>query len=352
MTPYVILTYLLLNTFLVNMRTYDLTYLIAKISVRCYLLLMGLVLLLTIARKRPSPFYHYLVAGAASMILFGLISSVVNVAAPGIFLLGAISWLMFGFFFDVIFFSAAIGYRIRQEYNEKEISLTQLMQKETELQQKEMEKLKAVYETREEERRRIARDLHDDMGSTLSSISIYSKVVHTYINTDKQKAEAFLDKIENASQMLQEHTHDLIWSLQTNYGETESIFKRMHKTAVDMLSSANVTAITEINEEELPALNIIAQKDCWLIFKEAINNVCKYSKASSCIVRIRQLNGSLEMCIADDGIGFSEPASGNGLVNMVARAKELGGECLIEGSKGNGTMVKVSLPMRQLTIDN
>jgi signal transduction histidine kinase len=126
----------------------------------------------------------------------------------------------------------------------------------------------------------------------------------------------------------------------------------MHKTAVDMLSSANVTAITEINEDELPALNIIAQKDCWLIFKEAINNVCKYSKASSCTVRIQQVNGSLEMCIADDGIGFSEPASGNGLVNMVTRAKELGGECLIEGSKGNGTMVRVSLPLHQLTTEN
>jgi signal transduction histidine kinase len=332
----------------VNTREYDLVYVIAKISVRCYLLIMGLVLLLTIVRKRPSPFYHYLIAGAASMILFGLISSVVNVLAPGAFLLGAIAWLMFGFFFDVVFFSAAIGYRIRQEYREREISMTQLMQKETELQQKEMEKLKLVYETREEERMRIARDLHDDMGSTLSSISIYSKVVHTYMNTDKQKAEVFLDKIESASQMLQEHTHDLIWSLQTNYGETESIFRRMQKTAVDMLSSANVTAITDINEDELPVLNLVAQKDCWLIFKEAINNVCKYSKALTCTVRIQQLNGCLEMCIADDGIGFSEPASGNGLVNMVARAKELGGECLIEGSKGNGTLVKVLLPVSVL----
>jgi membrane protein implicated in regulation of membrane protease activity len=77
------------------------------------------------------------------MILFGLISTVVNIIAPGAFLLCAISWLMFGFFSDVVFFSAAIGYRIRQEYREKEISLTQLMQKEAELQQKEMGKTKS-----------------------------------------------------------------------------------------------------------------------------------------------------------------------------------------------------------------
>ena len=348
MTPYLILTYILFNTYLTNFGESNTVYLIAKISIRCYLLIFGLFLLLTVIGKRPSPFYHYLFAGAVSMIFFGLISSVMNVVAPGAFLLGAISWLMFGFFTDVVFFSAAIGYRIRQEYKEKEISLTQLMQKEAELQQKEMEKLKAVYETREEERMRIARDLHDDMGSTLSSISIYGKVVHSYLNTDRKKAEDFLNKIEDASQMLQEHTHDLIWSLQTNYGETESIFKRMKKTAVELLSSANITPVTEIDETVLPSLNIGAQKDCWLIFKEAINNVCKYSKASACTVKIHQSGDSLEMLIMDDGIGFQRPVSGNGLNNMMTRAREIGGECMVEGCPGHGTLVKVLLPVKQL----
>jgi signal transduction histidine kinase len=161
-----------------------------------------------------------------------------------------------------------------------------------------------------------------------------------------KKAEDFLDKIENASQMLQEHTHDLIWSLQTNYGETESIFKRMQKTAVELLSSANITPVTEIDETTLPSLNIMAQKDCWLIFKEAINNVCKYSRASSCTVKILHVGDSIEMLIRDDGIGFEGTGSGNGLNNMKVRARELGGECLIEGSRGNGTLVKVLLPVR------
>jgi len=350
-TPYFITAYLIFNTIVINSdQITDTVYLTVKLTVRAYLLLLGLFMLLIVVRNRQSVFHRYIGAGAGSMIICGIVSSITSAFAPFSFAMGPLSWLMLGYFTDVIFFSAAIGYRIRQEYKEREESLKQLLLKEGELQQKELEKIKAVYETREEERIRIARDLHDDMGSTLSSISIYSKVVSTYLHTDKEKATEFLDKIQNNARQLMEHTTDLIWSLQTNYGEAESIFTRMQKTAVEMLSSANITAqIQMAPAADLPVLHIDAQKNCWLIFKEAVNNVCKYSQASVCSVSVTIDQQHLIIRICDDGIGFKNNKSGNGLKNMRSRAASMEGQCLIESSE-KGTTVMAMLPVEKISI--
>src|SRR4030095_5408448 len=113
-TPYVIISYLVINTILVNVEDEGVAYVVFKIAARAYLLLLGLLLLVSVLRRRRQGFYRYLGAGAISMIICGLMSSLLNLGQSGKWFFGAISWLMFGFFTDVIFFSAAIGYRIRQ----------------------------------------------------------------------------------------------------------------------------------------------------------------------------------------------------------------------------------------------
>jgi len=209
LTPYVILIYLLLNTVLENMDE-GYVYMISKIAARAYLLVLGLLLLLIVLRKRKSGFYKYLGAGAISMIVFGIISSVINIIRPETFLFGAISWLMFGFFTDVIFFSAAIGYRIRQEYDERERSLQAVILKDIELKEKELEKIKAIYETREHERSRIAQDLHDDIGATLSSIHVYSSVASRVLLSDQEKLLSALQQIKESSYQVMENMSDII----------------------------------------------------------------------------------------------------------------------------------------------
>ena len=283
------------------------------------------------------------------MIFFGLVSTVSMIIGITFFGLGPFHWLLVSFYIDVIFFSAALGYLIRQEYQQKESSLKQLLKSEAELQQKELEKMKAVYETREEERIRIARDLHDDMGSTLSSINIYSKVVSLYIENDTAKANEYLDKIKDNTAMLMENTTDLIWALQTNYGLSESIFKRMHDTGIQILSSANIQPHFSVTlPPQLPRLNLKAQKNCWLIFKEALNNVCKYSKAANCTVEIFADDATLLLSINDDGIGFKEIKEGNGFVNMRQRTEELEGKFNIESSAGIGTTISAKFNLHKI----
>jgi signal transduction histidine kinase len=301
-------------------------------------------------RQRNNLYYYYLAAAAIFMISFGVVSSISMVTGWRLFGWGPFYWLLISFFTDVIFFSAALGYLIRQEHLERENSLKQLLQKEAELQQKELEKMKAVYETREEERMRIARDLHDDMGSTLSSIGIYSKVVGSYMDSDKAKAAEYLEKIHDNTKLLMENTADLIWSLQSNYGQTESIFKRIQQTAVQLLSSANIVPHISIAGDQLPLLTIVAQKNIWLIFKEAMNNTCKYSAANNCSVIISMEDDKMILVINDDGIGFEHPRKGNGLVNMRQRTEELGGAFEIQSSQGNGTLVKAVFPVHKISV--
>lgn len=320
-------------------------------TIRVYLLLFGLVALLLLLRKRNNLYYYYLSAAAITMIFFGLISSISMMEQARILGWGPFYWLLISFFCDVIFFSAALGYLIRQEYLEREQSLKQLLQKEAELQQKELEKMKAVYETREEERMRIARDLHDDMGSTLSSIAIYSKVVGTYMSSDQQKANEYLEKIQDNTKSLMDTTADLIWSLQSNYGQTESIFKRMQQTAVQLLSSANIIPHIAMRPyEQLPSLTIAAQKNIWLIFKEALNNTCKYSRATNCSITIEVANDTLLLRISDDGIGISDRGNSNGLRNMQLRSEELGGNFSLETQPGKGTTINSLFPVRNISI--
>lgn len=312
-----------------------------KIIIRIYLLSFGLLFTLILWSKSKSLYYKYFFAAAVSMIFFGLLSSLSMIIGFRLFGLGPFYWLLISFYIDVIFFSAALGNLIRQEYQQRESSLKQLLKSEAELQHKELEKMKAVYETREEERTRIARDIHDDMGSTLSSIGIYSKVVASYIDSNKEKANEYLEKIQVNTAMLMENITDLIWSLQTNYGESESIFKRMQQTTIQNLSSVNIAAHFSMpDEKDLPRLNIPAQKNCWLIFKEALNNVCKYSKADNCKVLIRIDKEHLIMSVADDGVGFSKNNNGNGLVNMRERTEQLGGKFCMESGAGIGTTVE------------
>jgi signal transduction histidine kinase len=320
-----------------------------QIFIRTYLLILGLLSVFIVWKKRESTYHKYLFAAAVSMIFFGILSSVSMIFQFRFFDFGPFHWLLISFFVDVIFFSSALGYLIKIEYQQKEKSLSELFRKEAELQQMNLEKMKAVYETREEERMRIARDIHDDMGSTLSSIGIYSKVAASYLDSNKEKANEYLEKINENTRMLMENTTDLIWSLQTNYGESESIFKRIHSTAMHLLSSANITSVFSIpNQEQLPHLNIPAQKNCWLIVKEALNNVCKYSEASTCTITVKATPDKLSLSIADNGRGFKDMQKGNGLHNMRQRTEELGGDFTIQSKIGEGTTVVACFPFDKI----
>jgi signal transduction histidine kinase len=350
-TPYVITFYLILNTIFNYNDDGTPLYIVLKISARVYLLLLGLLLLVSVLRRRQQGFYKYLGAGAIAMIIFGLISSVINLTKPETYIFGAISWLMFGFFTDVVFFSAAIGYRIRQEHDERERSLRTLIEKDAELKEKELEKIKAVYETREQERNRIAQDLHDDIGATLSSIHVYSSVASKVATQDEGKLKEALQQIKENTRQVMENMSDIIWAIKANQSGDLTFENKLKNYGYELLSPLNIRCFYLINKSaEEKLVNVEARKNILLIAKEAMNNIAKYSQATDVTIRLDSLNGDILLEIVDNGKGFDENRHfGNGLQNMQQRGEDVGGELNIASEKGAGTSVLFKVPIAKIS---
>lgn len=189
-------------------------------------------------------------------------------------------------------------------------------------------------------RSRLARDLHDDMGSTLSTINILSSMAKTKIGTDPAKSSEYISKISENSQRMMEAMDDIVWSIKPQNDTMEKLIARMREFANQVLESKDILFNMEIKEKVLGMkLSMDARRDLFLIFKEGINNAAKYSGASRVFISFG-LDGQLfTMRIRDYGKGFNmaDLDEGNGLENMQKRATQLGGNLEIKTEPGNGT---------------
>ncbi|OQY95890.1 MAG: hypothetical protein B6D37_03810 [Sphingobacteriales bacterium UTBCD1] len=352
-TPYVILGYLVINSTLLHSNYENIElYGLLRMVPRLYLLLLGSLLLIIVLQRRKTPFFRYIGAGAASMLLFGLISFLINVFFPGTFMMGAISWLMFGYFTDIIFFSAAIGYQIRKEYEEKEKSLQWIIQKDAEIKEKELDKMRAIIETREKERDRIAQDLHDEVGATLSSIHIFSSVASKIMARDPQRTLEILQHINQSTFKVMETMSDLVWAIHTNNAREASLEGKLKNYGYEFLTPVNINCVYQIDKEaEKRLVNIEAKKDILRIAREAMNNMAKYSEATNALVKLSLSEEFLQLLITDNGKGFyhQEISSGHGLSNMKKRTETLGGLFSVKSTEGCGTAIQCNIPITSIS---
>ena len=196
-------------------------------------------------------------------------------------------------------------------------------------------------------RTRIARDLHDDIGSTLSSINMISSMAdQTKVNSNKS-TELF-HTIASASGQAMDLMSDIVWSINPKNDRMEMIIIRMRQYASEILEAANISFSLEIDDEGRDVLlPLEIRKDFYLIFKEAINNLAKYSKADHVVIRLNFKNQMIHLFIHDNGIGFdpASASSGNGLKNMKARASHLKGQLNIHSGHREGTTVDLTIPL-------
>jgi two-component system, NarL family, sensor histidine kinase UhpB len=192
----------------------------------------------------------------------------------------------------------------------------------------------------EQMRQNISRDLHDDIGSALSSINILSRVAQNEKEGDVQN---YLQRIGDQSARMMENMGDMIWSINPQNDSMEQVIVRMREFATEMLDARNI----EVEFlEQIPGettINSEKRKNLFLIFKEAINNVSKYSQAKHVAIRLFQEDHNLALWIKDDGNGFDEGnvKTGNGLRNFHERAKAIGGVISVKSKVGEGTEVKL-----------
>jgi two-component system sensor histidine kinase UhpB len=193
-------------------------------------------------------------------------------------------------------------------------------------------------------RNRIASDLHDDVGSTLSSIAIFSEIAQQ----QSREVVPMLQTIGESSRKMLEAMTDIVWTINPENDQFENIILRMRSYAYELLGAKDIgfdfTADDHLADIKLP---MDVRKNLFLIFKEATNNIMKYSDADKALFSIRTQHEHLCMVISDNGKGFDllKPTEGNGLKNMKKRALEVGGKLLIESLPGGGTTIQLTLAL-------
>ncbi|MES2849146.1 MAG: sensor histidine kinase [Bacteroidota bacterium] len=194
-------------------------------------------------------------------------------------------------------------------------------------------------------RNQIAADLHDEVGSSLSSIHMLSQMANTNVENDNQKN--ILDKVSTNAKETMDRMSDIVWMIKPGETEAGSLKQRMERFAYEICSSKNIELQMQLEELEKLKLTMEQRKNIYLIFKEAVNNAVKYSGTKKIEVKTIIQSKQLELIVKDYGTGFDNSIvkKGNGLDNMQHRAKESGGRVEIKSSAAEGTALLVLLPV-------
>jgi len=191
-------------------------------------------------------------------------------------------------------------------------------------------------------RNKIASDLHDDVGSTLSSISIFSQMAQQ----QSKETILMLETIGESSRKMLDAMADIVWTIDPQNDQFGKIILRMKSFAYELLGAKNID-FEFVADDEISKVNLTMEvkKNLYLIFKEATNNMVKYADANKAMFSIKGERNSLTMMIHDDGKGFdmNKSTEGNGLKNMKKRAIEIGAQLMIDSFPGKGTTIQLSV---------
>lgn len=199
-------------------------------------------------------------------------------------------------------------------------------------------------------RSRIARDLHDDVGSSLTQIALFSEVAKQNADGANINREP-LEFLVQTSNELVEAMSDIVWAINPSKDHFLDLTQRMRRFSSEILTAADIDLEFIAPEAELDApLGANLRREIFLIFKESINNIVKHSNAHIVNVNFSVENNLLRLEIKDDGTGFQAQEKrdgydwraargGNGLPGMKRRAQELGGDFSVESKIGIGTVV-------------
>lgn len=198
---------------------------------------------------------------------------------------------------------------------------------------------------RYKEHQRIANDLHDEIGSTLSSIHIYSEVAMSKISNKPIETAKYLQQISNSVENTIGSLDDIVWALKSKNDRFEDIGNRMRASAVNICEASGYKLNLHFDEQ----LNDMkfgkeTRKNLFLIYKEAINNATKYANGKNLFINLSTASNLVTLSIRDDGKGFDKKVNnyGDGLSNMQKRARDLHGNLEIISSVDQGTTIMLT----------
>ena len=222
---------------------------------------------------------------------------------------------------------------------------------------KEMERQHAM----ERERARIAKDIHDDLGASLTHITMLTQSVREKLH-DSSEADPELSQIYGTARELTRAMDEVVWAVSPKHDSLDSLAAYLGTFAQDFAAASHLRCRLDLpanlSEQQLSSQ---VRHNVFLAFKEALNNIAKHASASEVRITLGTGNGTFELAVEDNGRGFraeeaasatavadGQPArllTGHGLSNMRSRLEEIGGHCNIESQYGLGTRVRFVVPL-------
>jgi len=198
----------------------------------------------------------------------------------------------------------------------------------------------------EKERVRISQDMHDEVGSSLSEISILSELLKRDMSKSEE-AELHLRDISDRSAEVIENIGQIIWAINPRNDPLDNLVAHLRLYTADYIRKSGIKYRFEI-PENIPAYHLSAEvrRNVFLVVKEALHNIVKHSCASEVQVRVDFLQSQMIINVRDNGKGFSidqSSGSGNGLINMQKRIENIGGTFKIESEPEQGTSITITV---------
>jgi PAS domain S-box-containing protein len=197
-------------------------------------------------------------------------------------------------------------------------------------------------------RRRIATDLHDDIGSSLTRISILSEVVRQRLDRHDSPVTEPLSLIAESSRDLVDSMSDIVWAINPKKDHLHDLTQRMRRFAADSFTARNIALRIRLPDagEDVP-LGANLRREVFLIFKEAVNNVLRHAACTEAEIDLTLAGGSLRLRLSDNGRGFDpgREGDGHGLMSMRERARGIGGQLEVRSKPGQGTTIELAIAL-------
>lgn len=201
------------------------------------------------------------------------------------------------------------------------------------------EKIKEL--VKRDERMRIARDLHDTLGHTLSMITLKSQLVHRLMSKDIEKAKIEAKEIERSSRTALKQMRELVSDMRAITVAEELI------ESESILEAAGISFQFE-GDSKLEEVPLLTQNILSMCLKEGITNVVKHSQAKNCVIKLKKRAGEIELSICDDGIGFDDSMKdGNGLKGINERLRLIDGFLKIISNKGTKLIISIPIIVKE-----
>lgn len=316
-------------------------YTIYFLSIRVFIFFLTFIMLWQCFKLRHITFQLFILIGSALYFVFGIISFISDLNQSHDMFIYPPEWLIIGSFVDIVCFSIAMSYRNKKQFESMSLAILKDANEIIAMQKIVLEKQTAL----ENERNRIALDMHDDMGSGLTKINYLSQMAISKVDVDEN-----LRKINQTSSELVTNMSEIIWAMKEDNNTLADLISFVKIEAVEYLESNNIAVIISIpDNSENVNINGNNRRSIYMVIKEALHNVVKHAQANQVYIHFTLRDEMIEIHIIDNGVGFHQnniTIVNNGLKNMEQRVKKMNGSLSILSQ--NGTTIQVSLPLKEL----